>query len=411
MELTTAQQEIAGSKRRFRVVNCGRRFGKSTLAAMEMVSLAAHTEAEIAYIAPTYKQARDIVWNMLKSIVAGTSVEDKINESRLEINIKNVKGTKSRITLRGWESIETLRGLKFNLLVMDEVASMKNFWPNWEEIIRPTLTDYQGQVLFISTPKGFNHFYDLYNKEKDDKDYKSFHFTSYDNHHLPTEELDKAKDEMTEDRFAQEYMADFRKTEGLVYKEFTRAEHTYDPSLTGTNEPTVWAEQFLGIDFGFNAPACILRICKDRDNNFWVTDEFYKANVVNAELIELAKKYKHNYIYADPAEPGRIEEFTRAGCYMREVTKGPGSISKGIDIVRDLFKQNRIKIHRKCENLIWELETYSYPDKATNRNENEDPIKENDHAMDALRYALMTNSPSAVAYSRHFGQQTKTIFK
>jgi hypothetical protein len=64
--------------------------------------------------------------------------------------------------------------------------------------------------LFISSPKGFNHFYDLYNLEAKDKDYKSFHFTSYDNPFIPRDEIDKASKELTEDRFAQEYLADFR---------------------------------------------------------------------------------------------------------------------------------------------------------------------------------------------------------
>ena len=71
----------------------------------------------------------------------------------------------------------------------------------------------------------------------------------------------------------------------------------------------------------------------------------------------------------------------------------PGKSVAGIDKVRELFKQQRIFINPKCVNLIWELETYSYPERKPDNNEPEKPIKENDHAVDALRYALYSNKP------------------
>src|SRR3990167_10874208 len=202
-----SQKEIAKNRSRFRVVNCGRRFGKTILAVYEMVALASSKDASVAYIAPTYQQARDIAWNELKKICQPI-INGQPNESRLEINIVNRFGRTSKIVLRGWESVETLRGQAFDFLVLDEVSSYRNFWINWHEVLRPTLTDRIGQCLFISTPKGFNHFYDLYNLQAKDADYASFHFTTFDNPFIPVEEVDKAKKELTEDRFAQEYMAD-----------------------------------------------------------------------------------------------------------------------------------------------------------------------------------------------------------
>lgn len=200
MNLHQAQSQIASDTHRFRVVNCGRRFGKTTLAVLEMVAKAVYgNDRMIAYIAPTYQQARDIAWQELKKICL--PIANKINESRLEIIVNTVHGGTSTIMLRGWESIETLRGQKFHFIVVDEIASMRNWATNWQEVIRPTLTDFKGEALFISTPKGFNHFYDLYNQEHKDSDYKSFHFTTYDNTHIPFEEIEKAKKELTEDRF------------------------------------------------------------------------------------------------------------------------------------------------------------------------------------------------------------------
>ncbi len=198
MQFHQAQKTIALDRHRFRVLCCGRRFGKTTLAIEEMKGRASIADSRVCYIAPTYQQARDIAWAELKNQLRDVA---DFNESRLEIKLVNG----SIIYLRGWESVETLRGQKFNLVILDEVAMMRNFQLLWEEVIRPTLTDMIGEAMFISTPKGFNHFYDLFNKQDVDVDYKSFHFTSYDNPFLPFEELEKAKLELPEDRFAQEY--------------------------------------------------------------------------------------------------------------------------------------------------------------------------------------------------------------
>lgn len=382
MILTPKQGIIARDKHRFRVINCGRRFGKTTLAVEEIKGRAVYLKSRIAYIATTYQQARDIAWEMLKKEMI--PIAKSVNESRLELRVWTLKKEESVITLRGWENIETLRGLHFDFLVIDEVASMRNFWVNWQEVVRPTLTDTKGDVMFISTPKGFNHFYDLYNLQNTDDDYQSFHFSSYDNPHLPVEELDKAKKELTEDRFAQEYMADFRKTEGLVYKEFDRSRHLID-GFEGEVK-----EIICGIDFGYTNEAAVLKILVDKDNNYYVEDEWYKTKQTTEVIAEVAKGYRPNKVYPDPAEPDRIEILRKQGLNCREVSK---DIVAGIDAVRELFKQGRLFVNKNCLNLIWELETYSYPDKRPDRNEEEKPIKENDHALDALRYALYMNVP------------------
>ncbi len=384
MVLTPAQSQIASDTHRFRVVNCGRRTGKTTLAILEMVAKAVHKpDSQIAYIAPTYQQARDIAWQELKKIALPAA--SNVNESRLEITLKTVNGSTSHISLRGWESIETLRGQRFDFIVIDEIASMRNWDTNWEEVIRPTLTDRKGEVLFISTPKGFNHFYELYNKQDEDSDYKSFHFTTYDNPHIPPEEIGKAQSEMTEDRFAQEYLADFRKTEGLVYKEFNRERHVYNDDKPGT------IERLVGIDWGYTNPTAVYLIEKDTDAHFWISNEYYERKKTTDDIIEYAASLRGNKYYPDPAEPDRIEMLRRKGVNVMEVSK---DIEAGIDSVRELFKANRLHIHKSCKNLIAELETYSYPKKKPDNNEPELPIKENDHALDCIRYVLFMQQPT-----------------
>ena len=385
MILHQAQNEIAADTHRFRVLNCGRRFGKTTLAVEEIKGVALCKSTKIAYIATTYAQARDIAWEMLKKEMAGAIIQ--ANESRLELRTRNQLRTESLIVLRGWENIETLRGLGFDFIVIDEVASMRNFWMNWQEVIRPTLTDTKGEGLFISTPKGFNHFYDLYNLESKDSDFKSFHYTTYDNPFLPVEEIDKAKQELTEDRFAQEYMADFRKTEGLVYKEFNRKEHLYKEEPNKNEIVKI----FGGVDFGFVHPSAAIEIKKHLNGKYFVSGEWYKVKQTDAQIADYVSALKWNECYPDPESAAGIEELKRRGVNVREVIKGKDSIRNGINAVRELFKQGRLFIHESCQNLIWEFETYSYED-PKNVKTDEIPIKENDHALDALRYALMMDT-------------------
>lgn len=380
MILSPKQNEIASDSTRFRVICAGRRFGKTILAVEEMIGVAVSgNDKRIAYIAPTFQQARDIAWEHLKKRCHPIAVD--VNESQLKITLKTQHGGTSTIMLKSWDAIETLRGQSFHFLVLDEVAMMRYFWSGWLEVLRPALTDTLGAVMFISTPKGYNHFYDLYMMAHENKAYKSFHATTYDNPHIQPTELDDARKQLTEDVFAQEYLADFRKQEGLVYKEFDREKHVYNNL---TVRPTI-NDVMLAVDFGYTNPTAVLRIERDSDNHYWVAQEWYKTGKTTPEIIEHVKSHNPRYVYADPAEPDRIEEMTRAGIYVRDVSK---DIVAGISSVRELMKQGRLHIHHDCTNLLTELNSYRYPDKRDNSNEYEVPVKENDHALDALRYCL-----------------------
>lgn len=373
MILTPTQSVVAISKARFKVLCCGRRWGKTTLAIEEIKGKIAFGKNKIAYIATTYQQARDIVWNLLKEELKGSF----FNEQRLEIKIG-----KCVLVLRGWESIETLRGQAFDFLVLDEVASMKKFWIGWQEVLRPTLTDTKGKGMFISTPKGFNHFYDLFNLELNDTDYKSFHFSSYDNPYLPVDELDKAKVTLPPERFEQEYMASFQKTQGLVYKEFSREKHLYQELPQGEYE------KLGGIDFGFKNPTGVLDIRYGKER-FYVEDEWYKRERTEEQIADYVKAYKFDEVYPDPENPSAIEVLRNKNINVREVIKGKDSVKSGINKVREAFIAGKLKINKRCVNLISELEMYSYDDEKGDRNEDENPLKANDHLCDALRYVIM----------------------
>ncbi len=382
MELHPAQRQIVTDNHRFRILVCGRKFGKTTLAAEEIAGCAmSKADRRVMYISPTLEDSRRLMWDRLNKKLKNIII--KSNDTRLELKIKTIDGGQSDIFLSSWEKVQDHRGDEFDFIVPDETQDYREFWLNWQEALRPTLTPRKGSALFMGTPKGFNHLYDLFNFEAKDSDYKSFHFTSFDNPYVDPVEIEKARAELTEDRFAQEYLADFRKTEGLVYKEFNREKHLYDHCDAKI------VERIAGIDFGFTNPTAVLTLLRDSDENIWVDSEYYKTGKTDAEIAEYVAAENFNKVYPDPESPSAIKELTKLKVPVRDVVKNKDSIKNGITKVSELFKNNKLKINRNCVNLIWELETYAYPDKKDQRNPDENPIKENDHACDALRYPIL----------------------
>ncbi len=214
VELLPWQQEVYSDPTRFKVVAAGRRTGKSRLAAWLLILNALQTDkGQVFYVAPTQGQARDIMWQTLLELGHPVVTGAHINN----LQIKLVNG--ATISLKGADRPETMRGVSLKFLVMDEYADMK---PDvWEQILRPALADQKGQAMFIGTPMGRNHFYELYKYAElgDDPTYKGWHFTSYDNPLLDSEEIDMAKKSMSSYAFRQEFMASFEARGSEMFKE------------------------------------------------------------------------------------------------------------------------------------------------------------------------------------------------
>ena len=214
VELLPWQQEVWNDDTRFKVVAAGRRTGKSRLAAWLLIVNALQADkGHVFYVAPTQGQARDIMWQSLLElghpVIAGSHINN--------LQIKLVNG--ATISLKGADRPETMRGVSLKFLVMDEYADMK---PDvWEQILRPALADQKGAALFIGTPMGRNHFYELYKyaEMSDDETYAAWHFTSYDNPLLDPSEIDIAKKSMSSYAFRQEFMASFEATGSEMFKE------------------------------------------------------------------------------------------------------------------------------------------------------------------------------------------------
>lgn len=244
---------------RFVVLVCHRRWGKTVFAVMELI-LAAVTTARPdfrgAYVAPFRKQAKDIAWDYFKKF-AGKIPGVTFNETELTVIFPNG----SKITLYGADNADSLRGLYFDYVVMDEVADMKPFV--WGEIVRPALADRKGKCLFIGTPKGMNLFFELYNRgASDGKTWASLVFRSSDTVNIlpwiTQEELDNARADLTESQFRQEFECDFNAScdntlipLDLIYK--ARGKHI--PEIEYSRSPLIF-----GVDVArFGGDACVVQ--------------------------------------------------------------------------------------------------------------------------------------------------------
>lgn len=206
------QAEVWRDRSRFKVVAAGRRTGKTRLACYKLIEQALTDKCSVFYIATTQAQARDLMWDLMLDTLG--EVVDKSNVNNLEIRLING----SKINLKGSDRPDTMRGVSLKYAVLDEYADMK---PDvWELIIRPALSDLKGGAMFIGTPQGRNHFYQLYREAEFGKsDYKAWHFTTYDNPYIDKDEVETAKEELSSFAFRQEYMASFEARGSEIFKE------------------------------------------------------------------------------------------------------------------------------------------------------------------------------------------------
>lgn len=385
IRLAKWQTKVWDDAHRYIVVNCGRRAGKTFLVALKLIDFASkHAKTTTWYVAPDYKQAKQIMWLVLKDLLPTHAIE-KTNDTELLIILTNG----SKILLKGAQDPDTLRGVRIDFCVFDECA----FMANWEEVwkvIRPTLVDSKAAVWFISTPNGFNHFKTL--AETQDPDWSYHHYTSYDNPYLDPAELDKARAEMDDDSFAQEFMGEFRKLSGLIYREFNRDLHMVDvPNLGGYTF-------FRSLDFGFGHKTALGYFAVSPTSDaIYLYDGLYQTNLVTKDIAESVKvKDASKFItgaWADSARPDLIEELKHLGVLFEPVNKAPDSVLQGITDVAALLKVRNDTgkpTLMVAKHLTWvadEFERYRWvQSKNENSSEREAPLKRDDDAMDMIRY-------------------------
>jgi hypothetical protein len=229
--LHEGQSEIDRDDHRFQVCAAGRRFGKSFYAAYRLYEAASHVtkvrsdgvEVDLVpevvyYVGPTFKQARENLWEVMMQM--GQGLIHKVRQNEGEIRLKNGR----LIRFKGADDPDSLRGVGLHFVVMDEYAFMK---PSvWEWIIRPALAKAEGGALFIGTPDGKNHFFDMWAAAKKGVDPKSgkptdkwaaFQFGSEINTHISRIEIEELTEGLSEEAIKQELNAAFDAKTGRVF--------------------------------------------------------------------------------------------------------------------------------------------------------------------------------------------------
>lgn len=207
-------EDFFRTTQRWAVLVAHRRAGK-TVACIQKLIVQALSEgkqrARYAYIAPFYGQAKQVAWEYLK-FYSRQLITEEPRESELSVKLLNG----ATIRLYGADNPNTLRGMYFDGVIMDEYADMK---PSvWAEVIRPALTDRKGWAVFIGTPKGKNAFWELWDRASKASDWYAVMLRASKTAILPEEELQAARQSMTEDQYAQEFECSFEAAiHGAVY--------------------------------------------------------------------------------------------------------------------------------------------------------------------------------------------------
>ena len=389
IHLSEWQTNVWEDTHRYKVINCGRRAGKSTLVALKSADYAIKNPKSIVwYISPTYKQSKQIMWEMLLEYIP-TKAIDKTNETELKLVLKNG----SQIFLKGADNPDSLRGVRIDLALFDEVAFF-NHWDEVWKIMRPTLMDSKADCYFISTPNGFNHFKEL--SEKTGRDWSYHHYTTYDNPNIDRAEIEEAKQTMGEDSFAQEMLGEFRKMSGLIYKEFNRKIHMVDiPDLTMYTHTRA-------IDFGFaHKTALIYFAINNTGTEIYAYDGLYETGLTEKDISE-AIKIKDSGVFinnpvADSAQPMSIAQLAQFGVHFNPIEKGADSVKHGINKVAELLKirndtgKPTLMFSKELTWIADEFEKYRWiQNKSADNAIKEAPYKHEDDAMDCIRYFAMT---------------------
>ena len=390
MILTPLQQEVKNDNARFKVLICGRRWGKTVFSISQLLEHASKPNQKVWYVAPTYRQAEQIVWTQLKDILRLKHWAKKLNETRLSANLING----SIIALKGADNYDGLSGVGLNFLCIDEFADVND--KAWYEVLRPTLSDTQGKALFCGTPKGFNWAYELYKKgQVKDEGWSSWQYTTLDGGFVSVDEIESARADLDERTFKQEYEASFVTYSGSVYYAFDRRENVKDIQM-------VDSPIHIGLDFNIDPMSAVCFQIKNNIVNVFDEIVIYGSNT-DEMVNEIYNRYgrRHITIYPDPSSKanrtsagGRTDlsilrnanflvKLHNQAPLIRDRINAVNSRLLGADDVRRLF------VDKKCLNVIRSLERQIYKEGTSQ------PDKEQgyDHMNAALGYAFQILYP------------------
>lgn len=410
------------SNARFRIACCGRRFGKSKMAARDVQPELMVPNRRYWIVGPTYdlgeKEFRYIWQDMIVGLKLGRDkrVKRAYNKKQGEMYIEFPWQT--RIEVRSATHPESLVGDGLHGVIMSEAAKHKR--DTWERYIRGALADYRGWATFATTPEGFNWLYDLWmlgiNEDPMYKEYESWRFPSWDNPFvypggIDDPEVTLLKNTTAIEYFMQEYGAEFGAFVGKIYHEFDPTmhikKHTFNPD---------WPN-YISFDWGFTNPLAAIEFQVDPWDRVHVWREHYKAYMQLGEHINMIKArsqpegYHLDLAFGDAADPAAAMQVSQnlVGCWALPEAKA--NWRQGIDLVkkflalRDVYSPGGIlevvdefgtpkqepwlTIDPSCSNTIREFNNYRAAEARPEVNPREAAKRHDDHALDAVRYGLM----------------------
>jgi hypothetical protein len=381
------QHDIFRDPSRFRVVIAGRRSGKTHEVGVELATACAEAPNRRAwYIAPTYRQARDIAWGTFKAMIPASMVSGRPNESRLEIQLVNG----SEIALKGADDPDGLRGPGLDFAAFDEFAWIAPY--AWD-VVRPMLADRQGRAIFTTTPAGHNWAYDLYMRGvANEPGWKSWQYTTLDAGIVPADEVEAARRDLDPRIFRQEYEASFETLQGRVYSNFDRAQNVR-PDLGDTG-----GELLVGMDFNVHPMSCVIAVRAADECHVLDALEVPSSNTEEVAA-ELRARYPGRRIVVCPDPSGRARkssapvgqtDFTileRAGFTVRAGKNAPPVVDRINNVQAMLLAGNgrrRLLVHPKAHALVRGLDGLTYKEGTSQP----DKTLGLDHITDALGYLL-----------------------
>lgn len=406
-------------KKRYVVLVAGRRYGKTHVAIVALILMAVNVpSARVWYIEPTYRQAKDNAWDILKHCLPHEWVL-KTNETDLQITLKN----NSKIALKGSDNPDSLRGPGLNLLVIDEASDIKDLKNLWQAVVGPALTTTRGKAFFIGSPRGYDYFHELYLKAisrdgPDADDWAGFLYTTREGGYVSDEELESRRLEIDSRIYRQEYEASFETLSGRVYYQFDRNYNVAEVEDVG-------GEILVGMDFNVNPMSAVIavragsrcyvidEIIIPNSNTQEMADEVYRrygdlpADDPNYEILkklgqESAIPKRTIRVYPDPSGSSRktsaplgqtdLTILRNRGFEVIAPRRAPNVVDR-LNTVNAMLcnaagKRNTL-IHPRCKTLAGCLEGLTYkegknqPDKSLNL----------DHLPDALGYLLWSEFP------------------
>lgn len=372
--------------KRFIVLVAGRRWGKTMLALWWLVVDAfSKTDRICYYIAPTYGQAKIIAWCVLKKLVPP---EARLRTSEQELLIELRNG--SIIQLHGADRPDRLRGVGLDYVVLDEYADMRA--ETWTAVIRPALSDRMGRALFIGTPRGRNHFYDLYCAAKSWENWATFHYSTTQDGYVPADELTALAVEMDSQLYAQEFCASFEDAQGRVYYGFNREKNVIE-LMYSPHAPLL-----IGMDFNVHPMTAV--VGQRAGDQCHIIDEIVLPNSNTQEMMhEINRRYggREGVVHPDPSAESRktsapvgetdLTIIERAGwaVYRTSPYRRVDRINSVNAMLLNAQGSRRLLISPKCKHLIQALDCLTYKEGS----KIPDTRSGLDHITDALGYLVM----------------------